>query len=88
MHLSQFTSPGYTFDLNIKWERTLLLGKFVEIIIEPSQSNFEVQFRSRNWTPFCGIEVQNSFDLNKCARTFPFGMLHMIFIEPNSQYRN
>jgi hypothetical protein len=97
MHLSQFTAPGYTFELNIKGDITLLFGNFCR----DNHRTFLIQYRSRHLTPFCGIEVQNSilalksfkgpvstFDLNKCARTFPFGILHMIFIEPNTQHRN
>jgi hypothetical protein len=86
---------GNTFDLNLKWARSLPSGILHGIFIEPLSRKF-ICYRSQHLTPCCGLEMQkptqalksvkglgNTFDINpKWARTLPSGILHGISIEP------
>ena len=88
--LKSVKGPGNTFDLNLKWARTL--PSFIENPLP--QKTFKYQ--SSYLTPCCGLEVQkptqvlksvkgpgNTFDLNpKWARTLPsFIYFYWKFIE-------
>ena len=95
--LKSVKDPDNTFDLNLKWARTLPSEILHGIFIKPPHPQILI-YRSWHLTPCCGFEVQksthalksvksigNTFDLNpKWARTLPSGILPRIFIEPPS----
>jgi len=54
--LKSVKDPGNTFELNPKWERTLLsFGNFSWNIFSNPQSKYQSSYL----TPYCGLEVQN-----------------------------
>ena len=98
--LKSVKGPENTFDLIPKWARTLPLGIFHGIFIEPfppSTKKIPISkliFNTLLWAwgaethpgKYVSLRPDNSFDLTpKWARNLPFGIVHGIFKVPPPQ---